>query len=69
MLTAASMKLVRLLWVLDQVRRGNFSIGKGAQLAGMGRMPFLAAMKDHGMAAIAYPAEDLANEINLLNVM
>lgn len=57
---------LRLLWVLDQVRRGNISIGKGARLAGMGRLPFLNAMKDHGMPAIAYPAEELAQEIDLL---
>ena len=60
---------LRLLWILDQVRRGNFNIGKGARLAGMKRLPFLAVMKDHGMAAIAYPLEDLANEINLLDMM
>ena len=57
---------LRLLWVLDQVRRGKVSIGKGARLAGMGRMPFLAAMEEHGLAAIAYPAEELAHEIALL---
>lgn len=57
---------LRLLWVLDRVRRGRVSIGKGAQLAGMGRLPFLAAMTDHGMAAIAYPAEERIHEIDLL---
>lgn len=57
---------LRLLWVLDQVRQGKISIGKGAQFVGLGRLAFLATMEEHGLAAIAYPAEELAHEIALL---
>lgn len=52
-----------LLWILDRVRSGRISIGKGAELAGLNRWAFLRVMNEHGVSALAYPADELPSEL------
>ncbi len=57
---------VRLVWILDLVRRGKISMGKGAELVGLDRWQFAAVMTAHGVPALAYPASDLDRELAAL---
>lgn len=57
---------LRLLWIIDRVRSGCVSVGKGAQLAGMDRWSFVLAMGKHGAPVIGYPVEDLKKDIATL---
>jgi predicted HTH domain antitoxin len=57
---------LRLLWILDRVRAGRISVGKGAELAGMDRWSFMRTMGEHGVPMIAYSAEDLRKDVATL---
>ncbi len=57
---------LRLLWVLNQVRRGRISVGKGAELASMDRWSFIALLGEHGIPVMAYPSSDLERELGAL---
>ena len=57
---------LRLLWIIDRVRAGQISLGRGAQLAGMDRWSFMRAMSDHGVPVIGYSVEDLRKDIATL---
>lgn len=57
---------VRLVWILDLVRRGRISVGKGAELVGMDRWGFAKVMVEHGVPTLAYPASDLERELAAL---
>ncbi len=57
---------LRLLWILDRVRAGRISVGKGAELAGMDRWSFMRTMGEHGVPVIAYSAEDLRKDVATL---
>ena len=58
---------VRLVWILDLVRRGQISVGKGAELVGFDRWQFFAAMAEHGIPVLSYPASDLDRELAALD--
>jgi predicted HTH domain antitoxin len=57
---------LRLLWIIDRVRAGRISVGKGAELAGMDRWSFMQMMGEHGVPVIAYSAEDLRKDVATL---
>jgi predicted HTH domain antitoxin len=57
---------LRLLWVIDRVRSGSISLGRGAMLAGMDRWSFMRAMDERGVPAIGYSVEDLKKDIATL---
>jgi predicted HTH domain antitoxin len=57
---------LRLLWILDRVRSGSISLGRGAELAGMDRWSFMQAMSEHGVPVIAYSVEDLKKDVATL---
>ncbi len=59
---------LRLLWILDRVRTGGISIGKGARLAGLDRWAFMRVMDEHGMPIINYAVEDLKKDLDTLRV-
>jgi predicted HTH domain antitoxin len=58
---------LRLLWIIDRVRAGRISVGKGAELAGMDRWSFMRTMGEHGVPVIAYSAEDLRKDVATLD--
>ncbi len=57
---------LRLLWIIDRVRTGRISVGKGAELAGLARWSFVRTMGEHGVPVIAYSAEDLRKDVATL---
>lgn len=57
---------LRLLWILDQVRRGAISVGKGAELSGKDRWSFVKTMGEHGIPVINYPTSELDQELEAL---
>ncbi len=57
---------LRLLWIIDQVRRGDMSIGYGASLAGQDRWTFIQTLDEHGVPAIGYDLDDLERELALI---
>ena len=57
---------LRLLWIIDRVRSGCISLGRGALLAGMDRWSFMRAMDDRGVPAIGYSVEDLKKDVTTL---
>ena len=57
---------LRLLWIIDRVRAGCISIGKGAELASMDRWSFMRTMGGHGVPVIAYSPEDLRKDVATL---
>jgi predicted HTH domain antitoxin len=56
-----------LLWVIDRVRSGHISLGRGAELAGMDRWSFMQAMSEHGVPVIGHSVEDLRKDIATLD--
>lgn len=58
----------RLLWIIDRVRSGGISLGRGAVLAGMDRWSFMRAMDEHGVPVIGYSVEDLKKDVYLGSV-
>ena len=57
---------LRLLWIIDRVRTGRISVGKGAELAGMDRWSFVRTIGQHGAPAIAYSGEELRKDLATL---
>jgi predicted HTH domain antitoxin len=57
---------LRLLWIIERVRAGCISLGKGAQLAGMDRWSFMQAMSERGVPIIGYSVDDLKRDISTL---
>jgi predicted HTH domain antitoxin len=57
---------LRLLWIIDRVRSGCVSLGRGAELAGMDRRSFMQAMSEHGVPVIGYSVEDLKKDVATL---
>ena len=57
---------LRLLWIIDRVRSGCISLGRGAILAGMDRWSFMRAMDAHGVPVISYSVEDLKKDVATL---
>jgi predicted HTH domain antitoxin len=57
---------LRLLWIVDQVRKHRFGIGKGAELAELPRAAFMRVLGEHGVPVIDYPIDDLDDEIRTL---
>ena len=57
---------LRLLWIIDRVRSGCISLGKGAELAGMDRWSFMQAMDERGVPVIGYSVEDLKKDVTTL---
>ena len=57
---------LRLLWIIDRVRSGGISLGRGAMLAGMDRWSFMRALDDHGVPVIGYSVEDLKKDVTTL---
>jgi predicted HTH domain antitoxin len=57
---------LRLLWLIDRVRTGRISVGKGAELAGLDRWSFVQTMGEHGVPVIAYSTEDLRKDVATL---
>jgi predicted HTH domain antitoxin len=44
---------LRLLWLIERVRSGRISLGKGAELAGMDRRSFMRAMSERGVPVLS----------------
>lgn len=57
---------LRLLWILDRVRTGRISIGKGARLVALDRWAFMRVMDEHGIPIINYAVEDLRKDLDTL---
>lgn len=57
---------LRLLWIIDRVRSGCISLGRGAVLAGMDRWAFMRAMDERGVPVIGYSVEDLKKDVATL---
>jgi predicted HTH domain antitoxin len=57
---------LRLLWIIERVRSGCISLGKGAELAGMDRGSFMRVLSDHGVPVIGYSVEDLKKDVATL---
>ncbi len=57
---------LRLLWLIERVRSGCISLGKGAELAGMDRWAFMQAMSERGVPIIGYSVDDLKKDIATL---
>ena len=57
---------LRLLWIIDRVRAGCISLGRGATLAGMDRWSFMRAMDERGVSVIGYSVEDLRKDVTTL---
>ena len=57
---------LRLLWIIDRVRSGGISLGRGAVLAGLDRWSFMRAMDEHGVPVISYSVEDLRKDVTTL---
>jgi predicted HTH domain antitoxin len=57
---------LRVLWIVDQVRRHSLGIGKGAELAALPRAAFMQLLGEHGVPSIDYPIEDFEDEIRSL---
>ena len=57
---------LRLLWIIDRVRSGRISLGKGAALAGMDRWSFMRVMDARGVPVINYSVEDLKKDVATL---
>ena len=60
---------LRLLWIIDRVRSGCVSLGKGAELAGMDRWSFMQAMSERGVPIIGYSVDDLKRDISTLETL
>jgi predicted HTH domain antitoxin len=58
---------LRLLWIVDRVRAGRVSVGKGAQIAGVDRWSFTQTLAQHGVPVIAYSPEDLRKDVATLD--
>jgi predicted HTH domain antitoxin len=57
---------LRLLWIIDRVRSGCVSLGRGAVLAGTDRWSFMQAMGERGVPVIGYSVEDLKKDVTTL---
>jgi predicted HTH domain antitoxin len=57
---------LRLLWIIDRVRSGSISLGRGAVLVGMDRWSFMRAMGERGVPVIGYSVEDLREDVTTL---
>ena len=58
---------LRLLWIIDRVRAGCISLGRGAMLAaGMDRWVFIRAMDEQDTSVIGYSVEDLKKDVATL---
>lgn len=57
---------LRLLWIIEQVRKGRVGVGKGAELAEVPRAGFMRLLGEHGVPVIDYPAADLEREARLI---
>jgi predicted HTH domain antitoxin len=57
---------LRLLWIIDRVRAGRISVGKGAEFAGMDRSSFARMLGEHNVAVFAYSAADLRSDVATL---
>ncbi len=56
---------LRLLWVLDEVRRGHLTRVRAAELVGLGLDAFLHEAAARGVDAIDYDIDDFRREIGL----
>lgn len=54
---------LRVLWLLDQVRRRRLGHGKASELAGMPRARFLQLMGQHGLTPFDYDEDELRKEL------
>jgi predicted HTH domain antitoxin len=54
---------MRLLWLLEQVRRRHLGFGKAAELAGVPVGAFLDAMAKHHVTPFDYDADELDREL------
>ena len=57
---------LRLLWIIERVRSGCISLGKGAELAGVDRWSFMQAMSERSVPIIGYSVDDLKKDIATL---
>jgi predicted HTH domain antitoxin len=57
---------MRLLWILDLVRRHHISQGRGAELAAMPRADFMDLMGEHGIPVIDLSPDELDAEVEML---
>ena len=55
---------LRLLWVLDAVRRGTISAARGGELLGLSRFDMYDLMARHGLSLVEWDAEELARELS-----
>ena len=53
----------RLLLALKLYEEGRLSCGKAAEIAGYSKQTFMELLGKHGIAAVDYPAEELASDL------
>jgi predicted HTH domain antitoxin len=56
---------LRLLWALDEVRRGRMTRVRAAQVVGIGIDAFLEEAAAHGVDAIDYDLDDFREELGI----
>lgn len=59
---------LRLLWIIEEVRRQRLGAGKGAELAEMPRAAFMQILGEHGVPVIDYSVDDLDRELRVLGL-
>lgn len=59
---------LRLLWIIEEVRRQRIGAGKGAELAEMPRAAFMRILGEHGVPVIDYSIDDLDRELRVLGL-
>ena len=57
---------LRLLWIIERVRSGCISLGRGAELADMDRWSFMRSMSERGVPVIGYSVDDLKRDVSTL---
>jgi predicted HTH domain antitoxin len=58
---------LRVLWIVDQVRRHRVGIGKASELARLPRAAFMRLLGEHGVPVIDYSVADLEDELRSLS--
>jgi predicted HTH domain antitoxin len=59
---------LRLLWLIEEVRRRRLGIGRAASLAELPRAMFMRVLGDHGVPVIDYDATELERELGALTL-
>jgi predicted HTH domain antitoxin len=59
---------LRLLWLIEEVRKRRIGIGKAASLSEIPRAAFMRVLGEHGVPVIDYGVEELDRELGALGL-